>query len=672
GSDGGDSWNWVSSNPAPFSGSLANQSILAAGLHQHYFASASQTLPVATGETLFAYVYLDPSNLPSELMLQWNDGTWDHRAFWGTDNIDYGTAGTAGRRYMGPLPAAGKWVRLEVPASQVALEGSTVSGMAFSLYGGQATWDAAGKGAAPVTNPPPASGGTTTTNTPPTTTLTNSVIWVDDALPAGSVPAANGGDTWNWVSSNPTPFSGSLANQSAIAAGLHQHYFDGTTKTLTIGSNETLFAYVYIDPNNVPSELMLQWYNGTWYHRAFWGADNISYGTTGTSSRRYMGPLPEAGKWVRLEVPARQVALEGCTINGMAFTQYGGRATWDCAGKASVSATNPPPSSGSTNPPPVTATNSTIVKWVEDALPTGAVAGSDGGDSWNWVSSNPAPFSGSLANQSTIATGLHQHYFSAATQTLAVNSGEVLLASVYLDPSNVPSELMLQWNDGTWEHRAYWGQSLINYGTSGTPGCRYMGPMPPAGQWVLLQVPASQVALEGSTLSGMAFSLYGGRATWDCAGKASAPLSTNQPPANGDTSGSGGTTTNTPPPITTTNTPPSTTPPPTNVVAVTTNSLPGATRIDYLTPQLPEVGANALHILTPTLLELNLINTKQPDPARVSAWDLVGSNGQFLTPSTSAFSVTANGQPVAVLGVGFKRRPLYAPLAGYDLRIENS
>ncbi|HWH68980.1 MAG TPA: hypothetical protein VNT26_06330, partial [Candidatus Sulfotelmatobacter sp.] len=191
GSDGGDSWNWVSSNPAPFSGSLANQSILAAGLHQHYFASASQTLPVATGETLFAYVYLDPSNLPSELMLQWNDGTWDHRAFWGTDNIDYGTAGTAGRRYMGPLPAAGKWVRLEVPASQVALEGSTVSGMAFSLYGGQATWDAAGKGAAPVTNPPPASGGTTTTNTPPTTTLTNSVIWVDDALPAGSVPAAN-------------------------------------------------------------------------------------------------------------------------------------------------------------------------------------------------------------------------------------------------------------------------------------------------------------------------------------------------------------------------------------------------------------------------------------------------------------------------------------------------
>ena len=34
--------------------------------------------------------------------------------------------------------------------------------------------------------------------------------------------------------------------------------------------------------------------------------------------------------------------------------------------------------------------------------------------------------------------------------------------------------------------------------------------------------------------------------------------------------------------------------------------------------------------------------------------------------------MTANGQAVGVTGIGFKRRPLYAPLATYDLRIENS
>jgi hypothetical protein len=35
-------------------------------------------------------------------------------------------------------------VRLEVPASAVGLEGTSVTGMAFSLYDGTATWDATG------------------------------------------------------------------------------------------------------------------------------------------------------------------------------------------------------------------------------------------------------------------------------------------------------------------------------------------------------------------------------------------------------------------------------------------------------------------------------------------------------------------------------------------------
>jgi hypothetical protein len=35
-------------------------------------------------------------------------------------------------------------VQLQVSASQVGLEGTTVSGMSFSLYNGRATWDAAG------------------------------------------------------------------------------------------------------------------------------------------------------------------------------------------------------------------------------------------------------------------------------------------------------------------------------------------------------------------------------------------------------------------------------------------------------------------------------------------------------------------------------------------------
>ena len=98
-----------------------------------------------TGDRLVTYVYLDPVNPPSEIMLQWNDGTWQHRAYWGPNNIAWGTDGTVSRRSMGPLPPAGQWVRLVLPASLVGLVGSTLNGMAFTMYAGRATWDHAGK-----------------------------------------------------------------------------------------------------------------------------------------------------------------------------------------------------------------------------------------------------------------------------------------------------------------------------------------------------------------------------------------------------------------------------------------------------------------------------------------------------------------------------------------------
>ena len=555
----GEGWSWVSSNPAPYSGALAHQSALLSGVHQHYFYNATTTLSVAVGDTLFAYVYLDPANPPREVMLQWNDGSWEHRAYWGANLIGWGTDGTVSRRYMGPLPAAGQWVRLAVPASAVGLEGRTLNGMAYTLYDGRATWDYAGKAAA--TAPTYQLSGTVTlggaalsgvnfaatsgasctatdgaghyactvpqgwsgTVTPslsgytftPSSRSYSSVaanqtaqnysaaidsattVWVDDAVPAGATLAGTG-EGWSWVSSNPAPYSGALAHQSALLSGLHQHYFYNATTTLSVAVGDTLFAYVYLDPANPPREVMLQWNDGSWEHRAYWGANLIGWGTDGTVSRRYMGPLPAAGQWVRLAVPASPVGLEGRTLNGMAYTLYDGRATWDYAGKVSATTV-----------------------WADDAVPAGATVGGMG-EGWSWVSSNPAPYSGALAHQSALLSGMHQHYFYNATTTLSVAVGDTLFAYVYLDPANPPREVMLQWNDGSWEHRAYWGANLIGWGTDGTVSRRYMGPLPAAGQWVRLAVPASAVGLEGRTVNGMAYTLYDGRATWDYAGKVSA------------------------------------------------------------------------------------------------------------------------------------------------------
>lgn len=157
-------------------------------------------------------------------------------------------------------------------------------------------------------------------------------IFINDSIPAGATAGVSD-DAWNWVTTNPTPLLSNVVHQSNIFAGMHQHFFGGANTGLTINTGDKLFAYVYIDPVNVPSEVMLQWNDGTWEHRAFWGADQIAFGTTGTVSRRNMGALPAVGKWVRLEVPASVVGLEGKTINGMAFSLFNGRATWGRAGK---------------------------------------------------------------------------------------------------------------------------------------------------------------------------------------------------------------------------------------------------------------------------------------------------------------------------------------------------
>jgi hypothetical protein len=87
--------------------------------------------------------------------------------------------------------------------------------------------------------------------------------------------------------------------------------------------------------------------------------------------------------------------------------------------------------------------------------------------------------------------------------------------------------------------------------------------------------------------------------------------------------------------------------------------------------RMPVPGAHGLRILSPTLLEVTLITTKDPDPAPVKEWNFVNSSFQFTPPATSEFNVLVAGQSRSVQAVGFKRRPLYAPLTRRDLRIAN-
>jgi hypothetical protein len=158
-------------------------------------------------------------------------------------------------------------------------------------------------------------------------------VWIDDGVPSGAKAQTDGRDaTWTFVSAPAPVYSGSKALRHS-GNGTVQHYFTGANPGLKVGKGDKLFAYVYLDPKSPPKAIMLQWHTDTWRHRAYWGENLINFGRDNSPERRLQGPLPAAGQWVRLEVPAARVGLTpGMTVTGWAFTQFNGTVYWDKAG----------------------------------------------------------------------------------------------------------------------------------------------------------------------------------------------------------------------------------------------------------------------------------------------------------------------------------------------------
>lgn len=156
-------------------------------------------------------------------------------------------------------------------------------------------------------------------------------VWIEDAAPPG---AQLQGDTeWKFITKAEGPVYAGEKATTRKAGGLSQHFFTGASPGLVVGEGDKLFAYVYLDPNDPPQEIMLQWNDGSWDHRCYWGEDVIPWGNANSPARLPIGPLPDKGAWVRLEVEAAKVGLNpGAVIQGWAFTQHGGTTYWDHAG----------------------------------------------------------------------------------------------------------------------------------------------------------------------------------------------------------------------------------------------------------------------------------------------------------------------------------------------------
>ncbi len=166
------------------------------------------------------------------------------------------------------------------------------------------------------------------------------VVWMDDEFPStGKLQASPGAPTMFVMQDAATPVFSGTKSLKRTDAGLAQDVWDQASDALTLPTDGKLFAYVWLEPTDLPKSIMVQYFKGGWLHRAVWGDyDAISWGAPNTTERVHMGELPKGGEWVRLEVPVEKVGLTaGDQLTGFALTQYGGTVFWDKVGVAGTS-----------------------------------------------------------------------------------------------------------------------------------------------------------------------------------------------------------------------------------------------------------------------------------------------------------------------------------------------
>ncbi|MFT6180619.1 MAG: hypothetical protein ACJA16_001836 [Akkermansiaceae bacterium] len=108
------------------------------------------------------------------------------------------------------------------------------------------------------------------------------------------------------------------------------------------GGNDDYFTHVTLDPTNKPEFVALQIINGAYrrigwhddYFRTFyWGPkDHSATKKQFPNKLTHMGPLPIAGKVIRLQIPKAKLGSAPYLPQGMAWIQQGGKVTWGGSG----------------------------------------------------------------------------------------------------------------------------------------------------------------------------------------------------------------------------------------------------------------------------------------------------------------------------------------------------
>lgn len=301
----------------------------------------------------------------------------------------------------------------------------------------------------------------------PLATTAPTTIWFDDAPPAG----ASGSAAFDTTQSA----SGAQSLHFTPATNARTWSFTNATP-FVVNANDQLEIYALADPCNPPRQIAVSWNNVS----ASWGEALINPGTQSQTAAMIAG-----GVWTRLSIPASGLT----NVNTLTISVYGGEAWFDLAGTSACTIPNVP------SPAP----QGTV--WFNDTLPAGATASGD------------ATFDGAVKFAN--ATGTRNWTVTGATSRMNVAMGDVIYTYVFVDPCNPPREISLELNG----RAAYWGDDLIGGTSQSELSSRTsMGPVPQSGAWARLEIPASTLKADATSLSGIKFSIVDGAAWFDVVG----------------------------------------------------------------------------------------------------------------------------------------------------------
>jgi hypothetical protein len=482
---GNASWNAAQKTSGTHSFVAGAASLYSLGQTEVGVMGIAPAKQVNAGDTLFAYVLVDPCAPTKQIFLLYASSDGYKTAYWGENALNSATAVR-----IGDLPQAGVWTRLEVPAATLGLAGKTFSGISFGNFDGRVYWDRPGKKTFMSC---------TAASSAPTDFHTLDVVYIDDAAPAGG-SFASPGVAWDTV--HKASGTQAFTHAEAPRAGHQEIYLSGITTPQAVAANETVFLYARIDPCNPTRQIVVTWLSNSGWKSAYWGDNPLS--TTATR----IGDLPASGQWARLEVPAEAIDMAGRTYNGLLIGTYDGRVWFDRAGKRLPVC--------SVGTPPASLPGSDGV-WLDDVIPSTWTTDAPGVE---WETANKASGTRSYTSAENPVGGDHVELFTHGTgnnpaPSFYVNPGDKLLAYVFIESCLPVQEIGITWTTSAGYKAAYWGTDVTNEAWAKVR----IGDLPPTNQWVRLEVPAETVGVAGTWVNGLLFMSDNRRVLWDRAGR---------------------------------------------------------------------------------------------------------------------------------------------------------